>query len=240
MASTHNPMPWRKRLAQRFYLGMSVFLAVVIIAGFAQTYPTAISTDPPLPLWIHLHGVVFASWVLLMVAQPTLVASGAIHTHRTLGWVGAVLASLMVVMGFVAVIVALQEHYIPAFLPRRIFVIGNLLSVMGFGSLVAMGVANRGRPEWHKRLMIGATMLITSQALGRLLPLSLFGDAAPAVLFGVLALLALVGPVVDLIVRGRIHPAYFVGLGVLLAFEILTPVIAFSPLALPVIHVLGG
>ena len=64
--------------------------------------------------------------------------------------------------------------------------------MIGFGSLVAMGVANRRRPEWHKRLMISATMLITSQALGRLLPISSFGDAAPGVLFGVVTLLALV------------------------------------------------
>jgi hypothetical protein len=119
-------------------------------------------------------------------------------------------------------------------------VIGNLLSIIGFGGLVAAAVANRRRPEWHKRLMITATILIISQALGRLLPMSSFGDAAPAVLFGVVTLLALVGPAVDLIVRGRVHPAYFLGLGVLLAFEILTPAIAFSPLTPPIIHFLGG
>ena len=223
-----------------FYLGMAVLLAIVIFAGFAQTYPESIISTPPLPPLLHLHAALYASWVLLLVAQPALVAGGSMRIHRALGWVGAILAGGMVVMGFAAVIIALRENYVPPFLPRRIFVVGNLLSVIGFGSLVALGVANRSRPDWHKRLMITATILILSQGLGRLLPMSNFGDAAPAVLFGVVTLFALVGPFIDLIVRGRIHPAYFVGLGVLLAFEVLTPAIAFSPLAPPLIHVLGG
>ncbi len=85
-------------------------------------------------------------------------------------------------------------------------------------------------------------MLILSQGLGRFLPTSSFGDAAPGVLFGVVTLFALVGPAIDLIVRGRIHPAYLPGLGVLIAFEVLTPAIAFSPFspfAPGIIHVLG-
>jgi hypothetical protein len=234
------PAPRLKGLGRWFYLGMAVLLAVVIFAGFAQTYPQSIASTPPLPPLLHLHAAVFASWVLLIVAQPALVAGGSMRIHRALGWAGAILAAAMVIMGFVAVIVALREHYVPSFLPRRIFVIGNLLSVIGFGGLVATAVANRSRPEWHKRLMITATILIVSQALGRLLPMSSFGDAAPGVLFGVVTLLALIGPAIDLIVRGRIHPAYFLGLGVLLAFEVLTPAIAFSPFAAPIIHGLGG
>ena len=240
MASVHLATHRLKGLGRWFYLGMALFLAVVIFAGFAQTYPASLASNPPLPPLLHLHAAVFAAWVLLIVAQPALAAGGSMRAHRALGWTGAILASAMVVMGFVAVIVALREHYVPAFLPRRIFVIGNLLSVIGFGGLVAMAVVNRGRPEWHKRLMITATILIISQALGRLLPMASFGDAAPGVLFGVVTLLALVGPAVDLIVRGRIHPAYLLGLGVLLAFEVLTPLIAFSPLAPAVIHALGG
>jgi len=240
MASVSVPVHRLKDLGRWFYLGMATLLAVLIFAGFAQTYPESIAASPPLPPLLHLHAAVFASWVLLIVAQPALAAGGSMRIHRALGWVGATLAGAMVVMGFVAVTVALRDHYAPSFLPRRIFVVGNLLSVIGFGGLVATAVANRGRPEWHKRLMITATILIISQALGRLLPMSSFGDAAPGVLFGFVTLLALVGPAVDLIVRGRIHPAYLLGLGVLLAFEILTPAIAFSPLAPRIIHALGG
>lgn len=240
MASLSLPALRAKGLGRWFYLGMALFLAVIIFAGFAQTYPVSLASSPPLPPLLHLHAAVFASWVLLMVAQPALAAGGSMRVHRTLGWAGAILACAMVVMGFAAVIVALRENYVPAFLPRRIFVIGNLLSVIGFGGLVATAVVNRRRPEWHKRLMITATIVIISQALGRLLPMGSFGDAAPGVLFGVVTLLALVGPAVDLIVRGRVHPAYFLGLSVLLAFEVLTPLIAFSPLAPPIIHFLGG
>ena len=240
MVSASLSTPRLQGLARWFYLGMAILLAVVIFAGFAQTYPQAISTPPPLPPLLHLHGALFASWVLLMVAQPALVAGRNLRLHRTLGWAGAILAAAMVIMGVVAVVVALRENYVPSFLPRRIFVIGNLLSVAGFGALVATAVARRRQADWHKRLMLTATILILSQGLGRLLPMGSFGDAAPAVLFGVVTLFALVGPAFDLVTRGRVHPAYGLGLAVLLAFEILTPAIAFSPLAKPIIHALGG
>jgi hypothetical protein len=236
MASVSIPSLRSRRSGRWFYLFMAILLAALIFAGFARTYPASIAATPPLPPWLHAHAAVVAAWVLLVVAQPALIAGGAPRVHRALGWVGAILAVAMVIMGFVAVIVALRENYIPSFLPRRIFVVGNLLSVVCFGGLVATAVASRRRPEWHKRLMIMATILIISQALGRLLPMSSFGDAAPAVLFGVVTLLALIGPAFDLMVRGRVHPAYFLGLGVLLAFEISTPAIAFSPLAPWIIH----
>ena len=240
MTSVSVPTPRFKALGRWFYLGMAVVMAVVIVAGFAQTYPASIRSQPPLPAILHLHAAVFASWVLLIVVQPALARLGSMRLHRTLGYAGAALAGAMVIMGYVAVSAALREHYVPSFLPRRIFVVGNLLTVSSFGGLVAAAVANRGRPEWHKRLMIGATIMVLPQALGRLLPMSSFGDAAPAVLFGVVMLFGLAGPVVDLIARGRVHPAYYWSVGTLAVAEILTPAIAFSPLALPIIHAFGG
>ena len=226
--------------ARYFYLAAAIGLAAIVFVGFAQTYPASLASDPPLPWPIQLHAAVFAAWVLLFVAQPALVVGGSIRLHRRLGWIGAGLACAMVVMGFVAVITALRENYAPAFLPRGIFVIGNLLSILGFGALVAAAIARRRQPQWHKRLMICAMTLILSQAMGRILPMSSFGDAAPAIMFGVVIAIALIGPLVDLVSLGRVHRAYFWGVGTLLLFVVLTPALAFSPIAHPIVHALGG
>lgn len=223
-----------------FYLAMALVLAVVIFAGFAQTYPASLASSPPLPLLLHLHGAVFACWVLLFVVQPSLVGRGSMRLHRTLGWIGAGLAAAMVVMGLWAVRVALVEHIGLSFLPKPIFVMGNLITVLVFAGLVAAGVARRRSAEWHKRLMLCATIAITSQALGRLLPMDSFGAAAPLILFGVVDLLALVGPAVDLAVRRRIHPAYYWGVGAILLMEAIIPPLAFSPLAPVVMRILSA
>jgi hypothetical protein len=37
---------------------------------------------------IHLHGAVFSCWILLLVAQTSLVSAGRIDIHRRLGVAG--------------------------------------------------------------------------------------------------------------------------------------------------------
>lgn len=227
------------RRARGFFLAMALVMAVVVFAGFAQTYPASITSSPPLPLLLHLHGALFASWVLLFVVQPALVFRGSMRLHRTLGWAGAALAAAMVVMGVWAVRIALLAHIGLTFLPKPIFVIGNLMTLFVFAGLVAAGVANRRAPDWHRRLMLCATVALLSQALGRLLPMDSFGDAAPLVLFAVVDLFALAGPVADLISRRRVHPAYYWGVGAILLMEAAIPPLAFSPLAPVVIRLLS-
>ena len=226
--------------ARYFYLAAAIGLAALVFFGFAQTYPTSLASNPGLPWPIHLHAAVFAAWVLLFVAQPALVVGGSVRLHRRLGWIGAGLACAMVVMGFVAVSAALRDNFVPDGLPRGIFVIGNLLSVLIFGGLVAAAIAKRRQPQWHKRLMICAMTLILSQALGRILPMGSIGDAAPAVLFAVVIAIALIGPLVDFVNLGRVHRAYFWGVGALLLFVVLTPVLGFSPIVPPIVRALGG
>jgi hypothetical protein len=105
----------------------------------------------------------------------------------------------------------------------------NTIGILVFGGLVAGGIALRRNADWHKRLMLCATVSILGPGLGRLLPMPAFGAAAPLVMFGVIALFAFAGPVMDLIVRKRIHPAYFWGVGAILLSMVLIGPLAFSP-----------
>jgi hypothetical protein len=114
----------------------------------------------------------------------------------------------------------------------------NGIGILIFGGLVAAGVALRRKSEWHKRLMLCATVSILGPGLGRLLPMTSFGKAAPLVMFGVIALFAFAGPVVDLIVRRRIHPAYLWGVGAILLSEILIGPLAFAPPTLALLKII--
>jgi hypothetical protein len=97
----------------------------------------------------------------------------------------------------------------------------------------------RKRAEWHKRLMLCATISILGPGLGRLLPMGSFGAAAPLVMFGVIALFAFAGPVADVVVRRRIHPAYYWGVSTILLSMIVIGPIAFSPLANALLKAIG-
>jgi uncharacterized membrane protein YozB (DUF420 family) len=229
MASLSMTPPRSRTVGRPFYLIMSLAMAAVIIGGFSQTVPDDFAPKPGLPLLLHIHGAIFTSWVILFVAQPAFIARGSVALHRRIGWVGAGLAIAMLVMGVAATLYAVRYGFIPGFFPPRIFLVMNLIGIIVFAGLVAGGIALRKRAEWHKRLMLCATISILGPGLGRLLPMGSFGAAAPLVMFGVIALFAFAGPVVDLIVRRKIHRAYFWGVATILLSMAVIPPIAFSP-----------
>ncbi len=225
-------------VGRRFYLIMSLLMAGVFVAGFSQTVPDDFAPTPGLPLLLHVHGAIFTLWVLLFVAQPAFIARGSLKLHRQVGLAGAGLAAAMVVMGVAATLFAISHHRVPPFFPPGIFLVMNILGILVFGGLVAGGVALRRKSEWHKRLMLCATVSILGPGLGRFLPMDSFGPAAPLVMFGVIGLFALAGPVADLVAQRRVHPAYFWGVGAIFLSEALIGPLAFSPPAQAALHLL--
>jgi uncharacterized membrane protein YozB (DUF420 family) len=223
-----------------FYLIMSLVMAAVIIGGFSTTVPGDFAPRPGLPLLLHVHGAVFTLWVMIFVAQPALIFRGSVRLHRRIGMAGAGLAVAMVVMGIAATLFSIRYDMIPSFFPPRIFLVMNLIGITVFGGLVGYGVKLRHRPEWHKRLMLCATVSILGPGLGRLLPMGSFGPAAPLVMFGVIALFAFAGPVYDLIVLRRVHPAYRWGVAAILGSMALIGPIAFSPPATALMAIVRG
>ena len=56
-------------------------------------------SKPPLFL---VHGTLFSLWLVLAVLQPALIVTKRRKLHKQVGWLGAVIAALMVVLGNVA------------------------------------------------------------------------------------------------------------------------------------------
>src|SRR5688572_1565789 len=94
----------------RFFSSMSIVMTVTILAGFSQTYvPRVVTGEPELLPIIHLHALVFTSWLVFFVAQTTLVLTGRTAVHRRLGIAGVVLAALMLVVGTMTAIAVARE-----------------------------------------------------------------------------------------------------------------------------------
>jgi hypothetical protein len=72
-----------------FFSGMAVLMLGSVFLGFARTYYLAGMFHAPLPsAIIHVHGAIFSSWILFLLAQTTLVASGRTDIHRRIGIAG--------------------------------------------------------------------------------------------------------------------------------------------------------
>src|SRR5437016_13264714 len=77
------------RFENLFFSGMAVLILATVFLGFARSYYLAGVFKAPLPnLIVHIHGAVFSSWILLLIAQTSLVAAGRIDLHRRLGLLG--------------------------------------------------------------------------------------------------------------------------------------------------------
>src|SRR6185295_7660896 len=70
----------------RFYLGIAAFMSLMVLVGFWPTYFGHLLSSgiPDRPWVVHLHGLVFVGWMVLLMAQVILVATGRTQAHRRL------------------------------------------------------------------------------------------------------------------------------------------------------------
>ncbi len=62
-----------RRRERVFYTGMAAAFVLTVFAGFARTYYLRpYFGTPALTPLLHLHGVVFTSWLVLLLAQTVL------------------------------------------------------------------------------------------------------------------------------------------------------------------------
>src|SRR5215211_2420194 len=103
-----------RRRERMFYTGMAAAAVVTVFAGFARTYYLRpyFAAESLGPL-LHLHGVIFTSWLVLLLAQTALVAANRTGLHRRLGVAGGALAALMVVVGSVTAVVRAKIVEVP-------------------------------------------------------------------------------------------------------------------------------
>ncbi len=131
----------RRHTDDYFFAGMSLLVLGTVFLGFARSYFLAGTVRAHLPsAVIHVHAVVFSSWILLFVAQTTLVSIGRIDWHKKLGIFGAILACLMVIFGVLAAIDSSRRHFVPPGVdsPTILAIQATELSVFAF--LVACGI----------------------------------------------------------------------------------------------------
>ena len=197
-----------RRRERLFYTGMSVAFLFIVFAGFARTYYLRpYFGTPQLTPLLHLHGLIFTSWIVLLLTQTVLVAAKRTAVHRRLGWAGAALALLMILIGTTtAVVRAKIVELPPGSSSPLVFLTIPLGDMLVFGLLVGAAFHYRRRLDVHKRLMLLATIALLPAAVARL-PFDFFLKGGPWVFFGLPDLFVLVILLYDLLARGRPHRA---------------------------------
>lgn len=189
-----------------FFPVMSGLLLIIVFFGFAPTYYRRPPDAGALPGYLHVHGALLTAWFSLLVVQSWLVATRRRVLHTQLGLAGATLAGVIVVFTPFVVVRAIPK-FIESGQPMQLtslIVLADLLALVAFAIMLAVAVRRRREPAMHSRMMLLASILIASPALGRL---SLYSTGTPIPGLVVHMLLPFLLVAHDLIVSKRVHPA---------------------------------
>lgn len=211
---------------------MASAIIVVAFVGFAPSFylRAAFEPDTKLSILLQIHGAVFSTWILLFLVQATLIVRGSRVLHRRLGWFAAAMAAAMV--GLVAAATIEEMQRIPPFPPPAMALAMNTFDIVAFSILVSGAIALRTQAEWHKRLVLSATLILLGAPILRLL-LFAFGQFSHQLLVADLLLvdvLFLICIAWDLYARQEIHSAYFYAFALVIVDQITTvSVMAWPP-----------
>ncbi len=223
---------------RRFFLGMAIAITAFVLFGFGGYIVVGYSSFHA-PWWAHVHAVSYTVWIGLYLTQNWLVVRGDLATHRKLGRFMGGLALWLVVVGTALLYLSMSAHRSPPpVFTAAMLIVMDELAILGFAALVMAGLANRHRSDWHRRLMLSATVCIIAPAFGRITVLTI-GFSWPAIIAMQLAMIA-VAMAFDWRTRGQIHPALWWGAGLIAGIGVASPLLAQAPAMIAFANTVAG
>jgi uncharacterized membrane protein YozB (DUF420 family) len=200
--------PDRVSSERRFFTGIALAILATVIVGFARSFflrPLFPEWPSPSETIFYVHGVVFTAWIVLLVAQASLVAGGRTELHRKIGPFSAVLTLAMVVLGTLGALTAARRPtgFVQVPVPPLQFLAIPIFDMILFATFVWLAIAQRRNPQTHKRWMLLATVNLVTAAIARWPGVFALG---PLAFFGLTDLFIIALAIWDFRSRGRLHP----------------------------------
>ena len=159
-----------RKWAPSFALVLTVIMALFVFAGFGlhSALPALQGQFPPAPPIVHLHGVLSASWMLLLVTQSALPGSGNLKLHRSLGTFGIAFATLVIFTGLLMQLVASHKGWAAGRPAGTDGLYLGLLAFVGFAWMFTVAIRQRARnPQVHKRMVLFAMLPVLPPGVNR-------------------------------------------------------------------------
>ena len=227
--------PVRPRADRLAFLTLTALIWVGVLSGFGTDSVTHITKHGlDYPLIVHLHAAVFVSYLMLFTAQAAMIRAGRPDIHKRVGFVGAGLAAIMLVLGpLTAIVVDATRYRVQGETPE--FLAVQFTDMIAFGLLTGAGLLLRGTPSAHKRLTMLGLIYISGAGFSRFLGPVVAAPLGPGPagelfsLYGMSDLLILGLGAYDLGIGRRLHPAYIGGVALALTCQAVAVTGLLSP-----------
>jgi hypothetical protein len=213
---------------------MAALLVTTTLVGFIPDSLEKIAAvetaqRAPFPPVLHVHAILMGLWLLLLLAQTILMATGNTTYHKRLGLASFALAPAILLSGAILVptmygqlrdALAAASPSVAESLKAEVAVRTNIILMQVragilFAVFVVLAIrARRSNPGFHKRMIIIATLMPLVAAFDRIdwLPSTLPVSPISPDLYTLLWILPMF--CWDLVRLGRVHSAYGVALAV--------------------------
>jgi hypothetical protein len=216
------------------FVGMAVWFIAIVLVGFI---PDAImkvgmvetGQRPPFPPVLHMHAVAMGSFLLLLLAQTVMMATGRCELHKKVGIAAFVLVPVLVLVGIVLAPTMYYQTWnaLQVAPPAARAKLQELLSVrenilllqisagLLFGTFIAIALSARAANQGlHKRMMFLATAVPLAASIDRMwwLPSSLPANPWATDLYIIAALSPMF--IWDVVRNRRVHEAYWIWLAI--------------------------
>jgi len=213
----------------RRFLIMALAMALVIVAGFSFNLAMGRSSfGAPWPY--HVHGMIFMGWLGFYLVQNISIARGHVALHVRLGQLAYLWIPAMVAAGIMIILISLRTAGGPFFFAQNEFLISNLAGLLAFGGLALWALRVRRYSGWPRRLMLVAMSVLTGPGLGRLLPMPLLMPYAWTIAVSASFVFGIAAMLIDWQRDGRVHPAYWWGMGINVGAFLGSMALAYSQL----------
>jgi hypothetical protein len=135
--------------------------------GMHSFAPALRGQFPPAPPVVHLHGVVFIGWMLLLLLQSALVSAGNVRLHRTLGTWGIAQGTATILIGLMMQLVASARGHAAGRPAGSDGLYLGLLAFLGFAVMFTLAIRNRTRPDIHRRMILFAMLPVIPPGVNR-------------------------------------------------------------------------
>ncbi|HEX6218748.1 MAG TPA: hypothetical protein VFZ35_05695 [Sphingomicrobium sp.] len=231
------------------FVGMAGWFIAIVLAGFIPDSLMKIEMvrtgqRPPFPMVLHAHAVLMGSFLLLLLGQAWLMATGRRGLHMQVGIAGFVLAGALIVVGFslvktnYAMLYGATQSPDPAVAQgaavglniwENIMLLQIRIGLL-FALFLAIGFRARGKDSGtHKRMMILATAMALPAGIDRIpwIPHTMPASPLSPDLYTLLAVSPLL--VWDVVRNGYLHRAWVIWFAVTIPFAVVVNMLWDTP-----------